>query len=55
MLSTTLKKRDKMQFEQGMYKKAVDTARALLLKKMPIKEIAEITDLSVEEIEKLKK
>jgi len=58
MLSTTLKKRDKIQFkqglEQGMYKKAVDTARVLLLKKMPIKEIAEITDLSVEEIEKLK-
>lgn len=54
MLSTTLKKRDKIQFEQGMYKKAVDTARALLLKKMPIKEIAEITDLSIEEIEKLK-
>jgi predicted transposase/invertase (TIGR01784 family) len=62
MLSTTLKKRDKIQYqqglergrEQGMYKKAVDTAKALLDENMSIKKISSITSLPVEEIEKLK-
>ncbi len=62
MLSTTLKKRDKIQFEQGIekgieqgkYKKAVETARALIKEKMLVNKIAEITGLSVAEIEKLK-
>jgi len=40
--------------EQGIHQKAIDTAKALLNKKMPVKEIAEITGLSVKEIEKLK-
>ncbi len=65
MLSATLKKRDKIQFEQGklegiqkgMQKGKIEgkleTAKALLNKKMPVKEISEITGLSVKEIEKL--
>jgi len=40
--------------EQGIHQKAIDTAKALLNKKMPVKEIVEITGLSVKEIEKLK-
>ncbi len=40
---------------EGIHIKAVETAGALLNKKMPVKEIAEITGLSVEEIKKLKK
>lgn len=63
MLSTTLKKRDKIQFEQGIelgiqkgiQKEKLKTAENLLGKKIPVIDIAEITGLSVEEIEKLKK
>ncbi len=55
MLSTTLKKRDKVQFEQGKLEGKLETARNLLNKKTSVKEIAEITGLAVEEIEKLKK
>jgi len=70
MLSTTLRKRDKMQFRQGhqeglekgiqegiqkgIQKKAADTAKALLKENMSTNKIAEITGLSVEEIKKLK-
>lgn len=66
MLSTTLKKRDKIQFKQGleqgfekglekgMYRKAVDTAKALLKENMSVEKIAGITGLSVDEIKKLK-
>jgi predicted transposase/invertase (TIGR01784 family) len=39
--------------QEGSQRKAVETARALLNKKMSVKEIAEITGLSVEEITKL--
>jgi len=54
MLSTTLKKRDKIQFEKGKIEGKLETARILLNKKTSIKEISEITGLSVEAIEKLK-
>jgi len=70
MLSTSLKKRDKMQFQQGVQqghekgiqegiqkgieKKAADTAKALLKENMSTNKIAEITGLSVDEIKKLK-
>jgi predicted transposase/invertase (TIGR01784 family) len=65
MLSATLKKRDKMQFEQGLeqglekglekgiQKGKLETARNLLKEKMSVKKISEITGLTVEEIEKL--
>jgi predicted transposase/invertase (TIGR01784 family) len=62
MLSTTLKKRDKIQFqygieqgiEKGKREKAIETAIALLKDNMPIDKIADITGLSAEEITKLK-
>ncbi len=70
MLSTSLKKRDKMQFQQGVQqghekgiqegiqkgiqKKAADTAKALLKENMSANKISEITGLSLEEIKKLK-
>jgi len=66
MLSTALKKRDKIQYQQGLeqglekgiqkgiQKKAVDTARALLKENMSANKISEITGLSVEEIKRLK-
>jgi predicted transposase/invertase (TIGR01784 family) len=40
--------------KEGEQKKAIETARALLIKKMPIQEISEITGLPVEDINKLK-
>jgi len=40
---------------KGIRVKAIDTAKILLKKKMPINEIAEITELTVEEIRKLEK
>ncbi len=43
-----------MQFEQGIHKGKLETAKNLLNKKIPVKEIAEITRLTVEEIKKLK-
>jgi predicted transposase/invertase (TIGR01784 family) len=62
MLSTTLKKRDKIQFqygveqgiEKGKREKAIETAIALLKDNMPVNKIADITGLSAEEITKLK-
>jgi predicted transposase/invertase (TIGR01784 family) len=66
MLSSALKKRDKIQFEQGiekgiekgiqkgMHTKAVETAKALLKEKMAIDKIACVTGLSIDEIKKLK-
>jgi len=61
MLSTTLKKRDKIQYEQGLeegiqkgiQKGKLETARILLSKKISVKEISEITGLSVKEIDNL--
>lgn len=65
MLSATLKKRDKMQFKQGLeqglekgiekgiQKGKLETAKNLLKEKMPVKKIAKITGLPLEEIEKL--
>ncbi len=40
--------------EEGKYQKQVSIARKMLEKKMKIEEIAEITELTLEEIEKLK-
>lgn len=61
MLSATLKKRDKIIFEQGLEQgleqgmnRILNTAKALLKEKMPVKKISEITGLPVEKIEKLK-
>jgi len=57
MLSTTLKKRDKIQFEQGklegILEMKLDTAKALLKEKMAIAKISEITGLPEVEIKKL--
>ncbi|PKL17174.1 MAG: hypothetical protein CVV49_12190 [Spirochaetae bacterium HGW-Spirochaetae-5] len=41
--------------QKGIRVKAIDTAKILLKKKMPVNEIAEITELTVEEIRKLEK
>ncbi len=41
--------------QKGIRVKAIDTAKILLKKKMPINEIAEITELTVEGIRKLEK
>jgi predicted transposase/invertase (TIGR01784 family) len=66
MLSSALKKRDKIQFEQGiekeiekdiqkgMHTKAIETAKALLKEKMAIEKNACVTGLSIDEIKKLK-
>ena len=69
MLSTTIKKYgEKLKFEgklegihegiqkgklEGIHEGKLETARALLTKNMSVKEISEITGLSVEEIEKI--
>ncbi|PKL15485.1 MAG: hypothetical protein CVV49_21170 [Spirochaetae bacterium HGW-Spirochaetae-5] len=58
MLSTTLKKRDQIQFqygiEKGKHEKAIETAIALLKDNMSVDKVADITGLSVEEIKGLK-
>ena len=58
MLSTSLKKYGeelkREGFEKGIEKGRIDTARKLLKKEMPLKEIAEVTGLPVYTIEKLK-
>jgi predicted transposase/invertase (TIGR01784 family) len=58
MLSTSLKKYGeelkREGFEQGIAKGKIDTAKVMLARNMPLKEIAEITGLSVDTIEKLK-
>jgi len=58
MLRTTIKKygdRIKQEsLEEGIEKGRIDTARKLLKKAMPVQEIAEVTGLTVEQIEKLK-
>jgi predicted transposase/invertase (TIGR01784 family) len=63
MLRTSIKKYGKQLLqegiqegiEKGIRKKAVETARILLFKKMPLNEIAEITGLTTEEIKMLDK
>jgi len=44
----------KEALREGMHRKAIQTAKALLDKNMNIQEISEITGISVEEIENLK-
>ncbi len=41
--------------QQGMHKKAVETAGSLLSKGMSVKEVAEITGLSIVAIEEIRK
>ena len=55
MLITTVKKiekkAEKLGIEKGIQKKAIQTAKALIIEKMPVKKISEITGLSLQEIE----
>ncbi len=67
MLRTSIKKlaqeaeRDGMQkgiekgIQKGIQKQKLETAKILLKEKMPVKKIAQITGMEVEEIEKIKK
>ena len=55
MLSTSLKKYSKELIREGIEKGKTDTAKAMLTRKMPLKEISEITGLPLSQIEKLQK
>ena len=44
---------EKIGLEKGAQQKAIETARKMLLKGVPIEDISEFTGLSVEEIERL--
>ncbi|RZK42255.1 MAG: hypothetical protein EOO90_08395, partial [Pedobacter sp.] len=52
-LKEGLKKGVKEGLKKGEFKKAVDVARLLKIKAIPIKDISEVTGLSVEEVELL--
>jgi len=54
MLRTSIKQLARESKLEGKKEMAIETAGALLKKKIPVKDITEITGLSVEEIEKLK-
>ena len=58
MLATRMEKQKKEAFQkgkkEGMHKKALQIAKALLKENMSIEKISSITDLPVEEIEVLK-
>jgi len=53
ILRTSLKKYGKKLNREGYIEGKLETAKALLKKKMPVKEISDVTGLSIEEIKKL--
>ena len=53
MLAEEIRKENKRLYEQGKLEGKLETARALLLKDLPLPLILEITRLPKEEIEKL--
>ncbi len=53
MLRTSIQKYGEKLLQEGFHEGKLETARALLKKNMPIKDISEITGLTIEEIEKI--